>query len=168
MSGVDVAFIIFSAIAVVGAVLVVWLPNVLHAAVSLIVSFFGVAGLYAILSADFVAVSQVLIYIGGVVVLIVFAIMLSERLDNVPGQEKARQQKLVMAGTIGVFVLITFYLVVYLMPWKPFVEEIDFGRSTVRALGDLLLTDYVLPFEIASVLLLAALIGAVIIARQRQ
>ncbi|MBI4042756.1 MAG: NADH-quinone oxidoreductase subunit J [Deltaproteobacteria bacterium] len=168
MNAQDVAFALFASIAVLGGLLVVFLPNILHAAFSLIVSFFGVAGLYVLLSADFVAVIQVLLYIGGVVILIVFAVMLSDRTDVAPDQKKRTWwTKRVAALCVGALVLALLYVSVMTTEWREGAAQLVDQRTTIYSLGNLLLTDYLLPFEIASILLLGALIGSIVIARQR-
>ncbi len=168
MNAHDFAFALFASIAVLGGFLVVFLPNILHAAFSLIISFFGIAGLYALLSADFVALIPVLLYIGGVVILIVFAVMLSDRTDVAPGQKKGTQwTKRVAALSVGALVLGVLCTAVITTEWRESAAQLVDQQTTIYSLGNLLLTDYLLPFEIASILLLGALIGAIVIARQR-
>ncbi|KPK46840.1 MAG: hypothetical protein AMJ77_05010 [Dehalococcoidia bacterium SM23_28_2] len=158
--GSVVAFWMLSVMTLGAAVMVVAVRNLIYAVLFLILSFIGVAGLYLTLSADFVAIAQVLIYAGAVSVLILFAVLLTPRAarDNaetflqVPGLVLAT----LVAVTIGAIALVT--------DWN----EATRGAfpETAGAIGEALLDKYVLPFEIASVILLAAMIGAIVLVRE--
>jgi NADH-quinone oxidoreductase subunit J len=157
-TGSIVAFWVLAALTVGAAVAVPATRNLIHAVVYLIVSFLGVAGLYVTLSADFIAVAQVLIYAGAVSVLILFAIMLTPQAgrDNAEStlmRYPAALLALLVAATIGFVSLETNWTVVS-----------DGGfEETAPEIGRALLSDFVLPFEIASVLLLVAMIGAIVL-----
>ncbi len=157
--GSVVSFWILAAITVGSALAVVAVRNLIHAVVFLILSFLGVAGLYITLSADFVAVTQVLIYAGAVSVLILFAIMLTPQAGRDNAETFLRLPALMLAGlvafTIGAVSLET--------EW-PIAERAGF-EETASAIGEALLSKYVLPFEIASVLLLVAMVGAIMLVR---
>jgi NADH-quinone oxidoreductase subunit J len=134
--------------------------NLLHAVLFLILSFIGVAGLYITLSADFVAVAQVLIYAGAIAVLMIFAIMLTPLSDRGNTENYLRAPALVICGLF--VTVITF--VVLKTDWRlagrgPF-------DTTATAIGEALIDPFVLPFEIASVLLTAAMIGAIVLVRE--
>jgi len=158
-TGTVVGFWVLAAITVGSALMVVAARNLVHAVVFLIVSFVGVAGLYITLSADFVAVTQVLIYAGAISVLLLFAIVLTPRgsRDNAETflRLPALLVALLMATTLGYVALDTDWAVS--------------GRTgfdeTASVIGEALLDKYVLPFEIASVLLLVAMLGAIVIVR---
>ncbi len=160
----DIIFYFFALITVASAMIVVFSRNIVYSAFSLLFTFFGVAGLYVLLNADFLAVTQLLIYVGGILVLLVFGVMLTRNLTNVELKTGALQTVpayiiiAVIAGTLcGIF---------WITNWRV-VPSGDISGTT-SLLGKLLMTDYLLPFETASVVLLIALIGAVIIARRKQ
>jgi NADH-quinone oxidoreductase subunit J len=151
-----------AALTVVSAAGVAFSRNIVYASFSLLGTFLGVAGLYIFLSADFLAVAQVLIYIGGVLVLILFAVMLTSRLQQVRFSNPA-----VGLLPAAIAAVATTALLIFVTLASPWVR----GRglqpvSTAEALGSLFLDKYLLPFEIASVILLATLIGAVVVARK--
>ena len=154
---------IFTALAVVGTVAAVRLVtarNVVHAALLLVVSLAMVAGVYLVLAAEFVAWVQVLIYVGAIVVLLLFGLMLTrapigrEALDN---QQRAVSAIVAAAilGGLSVLALDAFG-----------DAEIALGRSTTEDIGTNLFESFVLPFEVVSFLLLAALVGAIVLARR--
>ena len=135
--------------------------QLIYSAVALLFTLFGVAGLYVFLWADFIAGIQILVYVGGILVLVIFGIMLTNKIRSVRISHKSMQQ-----GVGGVVTLWLFIFLVFAMakaPWalSDSVEPI----GTVREIGILLLTDFLLPFEIISLLLLGALIGAAVLSR---
>jgi len=135
--------------------------QLIYSAVALLFTLFGVAGLYVFLWADFIAGIQILVYVGGILVLVIFGIMLTNKIRSVRISHKSMQQ-----GVGGVVVLWLFIFLVFAMvnaPWalSDAVEPV----GTVREIGILLLTDFLLPFEIISLLLLGALIGAAVLSR---
>ena len=164
MTGVEIAFVLLGIVALSSAVLVVTTTQLVHAALWLVVSFGALAGCYLLLSAELVAWVQVLIYVGAVVVLLLFGIMLtrapigpSTDLDS--GNRPAAF--LVGLGTAGtlVTVLLTGVRHAY------FNLGDNPGAGTARSLGDAIFRYWVLPFEVLSVLLLAALVGAIVLSR---
>lgn len=162
--GQIITFYILAAIAVISAILVVSLRNLVHCVVSLALLFLAIAGLYITLLAEFIALVQVLIYVGAVIVLFLFLIMLTYRIAD-KGIKQTNEQKgisFILAGLL-LFLLIT---VLNRTSWNvsPQVEMAD----TISKIGNLLLTTYVLPFELISVVLLACLIGAIVIARKEE
>ena len=164
MTAHDVFFYIFALITLLPAIVCVFHPNILYAGLSLFGSFFGVAGIYILLGADFIAATQVLIYVGGILVLILFAVMLSKDIYGAKFQDEKKKKILpLILGSILLGFLLKFILTT---PWNMTLTDEDPLPTTSR-LGDLLLTDYLLPFELASILLLAALIGAIILARSK-
>ena len=155
-------FSLVAAVTVGSAAMVAFSRNIIHSAFSLLGTFAGVAGLYVFLGADFVAGVQVLVYVGGILVLILFAVMLTHRITDVQITNRA-------AGRIPalVVVAILFALLVQSIgetPWAK-AKEVAYAATT-GSIGDLFLGDYLLPFELASLVLLAALVGAVVLARQ--
>ena len=169
---------ISSALLTVGcAVGVLVVKNIMHSCVFLLGSLLGVAGLYATLGADFVAVTQIMVYVGGVVILMLFAVMLTggkdfiSRAQNLLGLPASMGNKWTygVGLLVGlVFVLTNIKLLMGIMQTIPSKVINNEFPSTVSQIGHLLVKDHVLAFEISSVLLLGALVGAAIIARPRK
>ena len=158
----DVIFYVVAAITVAGAAGVALSKNILYTAMGLLVALLGAGCLYVFLSADFIAVTQLLVYIGGVLVLILFAVMLTSRITDI-------QVSNVSFGPFGgvlLFVAVAPVLlaVALLTPWA--AHEPGPLAPTTAAIGNAFLTRWLLPFEVASLVLLATLIGAVVIARK--
>jgi NADH-quinone oxidoreductase subunit J len=158
----DIVFYAFAALTIASASVMVFSRNVIYSAVGLLFTFFGVAGLYVLLAADFVAVAQILIYVGGILILILFGVMLSHRITSV--ELRTGTLQLLPAVIVVGGVLVILLRIIYRTPWK-IVTKTEFTPTTQK-IGTSLMTDFLIPFEIASVLLLAALIGAAFIARK--
>jgi len=159
-----VCFLALSAAVAIGGLGVVLLPNIVYSAFLLGGVFLSVAGLYLLLNASFVAAAQVLVYVGAVNVLILFAIMLvnkKENLSAVPGLALRR----ILSGAVcaGLFVLLL--RVAFTTPWAT-PGPVPLGDEATIRIGEHLFSDYLLPFELASVLLLMAMIGAIVLARR--
>jgi NAD(P)H-quinone oxidoreductase subunit 6 len=160
----QICFLVLSAAVLLGALGVVLLPNIVYSAFLLGGVFLSVAGLYLLLNASFVAAAQVLVYVGAVNVLILFAIMLVNKKENlapIPGLALRR----VLSGTVcgGLFLLLL--RVAFTTPWAlPGPEPV--GEEATIRIGEHFFSDYLLPFELASVLLLMAMIGAIVLARR--
>ena len=157
-----VIFYLVAAVTVVFAAVVAFSRNIVHSAFSLVGTFGGVAGIYVLLGADFVAAVQVLIYVGGILVLILFAVMLTHRIAEVQVTNRSvgRIPALIASG-------ILLLILVQTIRETRWVEAKEIGYApTTAQIGDLFLQDYLLPFELASVVLLVALIGAVILSRK--
>jgi NAD(P)H-quinone oxidoreductase subunit 6 len=158
----DVLFYLLAALTVAGAAGVALSRNILYSAFGLLMALLGAGSLYVFLSADFVAVTQLLIYIGGVLVLILFAVMLTNRITEVTVSNTS-------FGLFGGFLLFVsvapvLLAVAVLTPWKATVPAAL--APTTAAIGHGFLTKWLLPFEVASLVLLATLVGAVVIARK--
>ncbi len=155
-------FYLIALITVVSAGMVAFSSNIIYSAFSLLGTFMGVAGLYIFLGADFVAAAQVLIYVGGILVLILFAVMLTHRITDVAITNRA-------AGRIPALIIIgvLLYLLIQAIKETPWVKakELVYAPTTAK-IGDLFLEQYLLPFELASLILLAAMIGAVVLSRK--
>jgi NADH-quinone oxidoreductase subunit J len=156
-----IVFYGFAAMTVVSAVSVAVSRRVVYAAFSLLFTFFGVAGLYAFLSADFLAAAQVLIYVGGILVLLLFGVMLTQRITQM--EVRTASIQVVPAAMVAVLLLALLLAVAFGTPWQTMARA---GGPTTEAVGRALLTSYALPFELSSILLLAALIGAALLARR--
>ncbi len=165
MTGIQIFFLIVGLVILGSSLMVVTTRNLIHAALWLIVTLFGVAVLYAILNASFLAVVQVVVYIGAIAILFIFAVMLTRKdlLDHGPQLNGGWWLNAIIA-------LLTFGgLFWMLQSWSGFSKtaaDIPSGFDPVGQLGNALISPnaFVLPFEVASVLLLAALVGAVYIA----
>ncbi|HBX70891.1 MAG TPA: proton-conducting membrane transporter [Chloroflexi bacterium] len=165
MSGLEIAFLIVALITLYAALEVVTTNNLIHAALWLIVTLFGVAGIFVLLSAPFLAVVQVMVYIGAIAILMIFAIMLTRSVGK--AEEVQVNKNWPIAAVFGFF-MFAGLAVILIFSGKgnntmPFLAD---GGETIAELGKALVSPsgYVLPFELASVLLLAALIGAIVIA----
>lgn len=158
----DVLFWIVAALTVAGAAGTALSRNILYSAIGLLMALLGAGSLYVFLSADFVAVTQLLIYIGGVLVLILFAVMLTNRITEV----NVSNTSFGLWGGILLFVAAAPVLVavVTLTPWRTRIPAA--AAPTTEAIGNGFLTTWLLPFEVASLVLLATLVGAVVIARK--
>jgi len=149
----------------VGAALgVVLLSNIVYSAFLLAGVFISIAGMYLLLNADFVATAQVLIYVGAVNVLILFAIMLvNKREDFAPMRNAWVRPTLTAIVSVGLFVLLS--TMVLATPWA-LSTGVTPGNSSIVSIGQHFFSDFLLPFELASVLLLMAMIGAIVLARR--
>jgi NADH-quinone oxidoreductase subunit J len=158
----DVLFYGLAALTVAGAAGVALSRNILYSSVALLMALLGAGSLYVFLSADFVAVTQLLIYIGGVLVLILFAVMLTNRITEV----NVSNTSFGLFGGFLVFVAVAPVLlaVAALTPWATRTPA-PLAPMTA-AIGHGFLTKWLLPFEVASLVLLATLVGAVVIARK--
>ncbi|AGT33713.1 NADH:ubiquinone oxidoreductase subunit J [Geobacillus genomosp. 3] len=165
MSGTDIAFFLLALAAIAGGVTMLQLTNVVHMVIALVMTFLGIAGLYVLLSAEFVAVVQVLIYSGAITIIMLFAIMLTRH----HGDDAERQTAVGIwhKAVVAVSVL-AFGLAVYFG-----IRRLDFGADgsalaadNAREIGKWLYSYYTIPFEIVSVILLVALIGAIVLARK--
>jgi len=142
---------------VVPAVFVVTVKNVFHCALWLIVSLLGVAGIYAMLAADFLFAVQLLVYVGGVMVLLLFVVLLSGKPSDWIGRQV--NEKTWLAALFSGFLVAAVGSVV--AGWPISSSAVAQPAVTTRGLGHLLLTDMLLPFEFISLVLIAALVGAV-------
>lgn len=156
----QIVFWFFAVLTVVSAVVVVFHRRIIYSAFALLFTFFGVAALYVFLSADFLAASQVLIYVGGILTLIIFGVFLTAKITtlDIPQQTHQRYLALIPVVLLGAGMLTLFLTT----PWG---HQEPPGGPTTAALGRLLLTRYLVPFEVASILLLAALVAAMQLAR---
>jgi NADH-quinone oxidoreductase subunit J len=160
----QVIFIVISAATLGTAALVVTSRNLFHSALFLTASFFGMAGLYVLLEAEFLAVVQILIYVGAIATLIVFAIMLSRGGMRDVTHAMNEQWAIVALGALLLFGVLTVLTTQVVWP----VNGAEPASNLIASLGQAFVGPYVIPFEIASVLLVVALVGAIIIAREKE
>ena len=155
-------FLFIAALVIASAFWVVFSPNLIHSAVSLLFTLFGTAGLYIFLYADFIAGTQIVIYVGGILVLIIFGVMLTSKIDSPSIASSSANQFIGGMSAFAIFVMQV--AVIFNTPWSIGSEQSR--DATVGAIGELLLTNYLLPFEIISILLLAALMGSALLSRR--
>ena len=163
MNAEAIVFYVFASITLASAAVVVLARSLIYNAFALLFTFFGVAGLYVLLGADFIAATQLLVYVGGILVLLLFGVMLTHKLYDLDLRSGVTQffpGLIVSAGLFGVLV-VTFRRT----QWAGGAGRAP--RATTREIGRLFMGEYILPFEAASVLLLVALIGAAMIVRRR-
>ncbi len=165
------AFYSFSILALVSALFILFSRNLIYGAFALFLSFLGVAALYVLAGADFLAVTQIMVYVGGILVLLLFGIMLTQkanqdveshtpnRVDVLPSRKMAG----FLAGS-AVFVLLGYIILNARFAMQ---GEVINSNSTIRTIGVELMTSHLLPFEIAAILLLVALVGAAHLALNR-
>jgi NADH-quinone oxidoreductase subunit J len=161
-----VIFIVLSLFTLAAGVMVVTVKNIIHAALWLIASFFTVAAMYLLMEAEFIAIVQVLIYVGAISILVLFAIMLTRHVTGEGIQQLYKRwwiALVVAAALFGLLIVPT----VYNYSWKTISPAASGQTVTISSavqIGTAFMREYLLPFEIASVLLLVALIGAIVIA----
>lgn len=161
MSGELIAFLVLATLSIMGGVLMLNLTKVIHMLLALVLTFLSIAGIFIMLSAEFVAAVQVLIYSGAIAIIMIFGIMLTKHNDNEVKKGNPIRGFLVGLGVIAFF--ITMYSA---------ISGVDFGGQATnlhientKQIGETLYTQYIIPFELMSVLLLVALIGAIILAK---
>lgn len=162
----DLAFYFFAAVIILSAFVVVRSKNIMYSAFALLFTFFGVAGFYVLLNADFIAITQILIYIGGILVLIIFGVMLTTRVTSIDLKSDTfgKIQTYIIGAAAAIFA-ITLSITYWQTDWV--IKDAPKQDFTIDFIGKVLLTDYLLAFEVASVLLLIAIVGAALIARKK-
>jgi NADH-quinone oxidoreductase subunit J len=159
---VGLVFYGLAAMIIAGAAAIAFSRNIVHSAFALFATFAGVAGLYALLAADLLAVIQLLVYVGGILILILFAVMLTSRIADVRISNPSFGRVGGVIAMLVVAALIAF--VAFSLFGRPGPTQAP-ETPTTGPIGDALLSTYVLPFEVISILLLAVLLGAVTLAR---
>jgi len=164
-----IVFYLFALIAVAAALGMVALRNPVHSALSLAVVFISLAAMYVLLSAPFIAVAQVMIYAGAILILFVFVIMLlSPGIDQGAGVLKAQRGLAALFGAALIIELVVVLAAAALPPARgEFTPERIAEVGNVQAVGALLFTDFLLPFEITSLLLLVAIVGVIVLAKKK-
>ncbi|MEO8456592.1 MAG: NADH-quinone oxidoreductase subunit J [Chloroflexota bacterium] len=156
-AGVEIAFWVLAIMTIGSAVAVVMVRNIIHSFVALISTFAGVAGLYVTLSADFIAITQILIYIGAISILFLFAIVLT------PQAERQNQEGFLKFPALGLCAAVSAVLIYVALDTNWNIAGGDGFSETATQIGVLLLDKYVLPFEVASALLLVAVVGSIVL-----
>lgn len=167
MEILDAVFYLFALMIVASGMVVVFSKNIMYSAFALLFTLFGVAGLYVLLNADFLAVTQIMIYIGGILILIIFGVMMTNKIRGVEIKTGVMGKGQVYTAGAAVLVLgITMISMFNNTEWL--IKDAPALEATIKPIGRLLLTDYLIAFEAVSVLLLAAIIGAAMIARRKK
>jgi NADH-quinone oxidoreductase subunit J len=155
-------FWLFAAMAIAGGLMAVLLPRIVHAVFSLLLCFVGVTAVYALAGADFLAITQIVVYVGGVLVLLAFGILLTGRTAQALGGKEVRHRAV---GLMLGFLL--FFGLIFSLHASTFaIGGAAVGEGTTEGIGRLLLGDYIIAFEFASILLLVALVGAAYLVRR--
>ena len=160
----EITFWFIAGLTIISAAMVVYSKKLLNSAIALLFTLFGVAGLYVFLWADFLAAVQVVVYIGGILILIIFGIMLTNRITTVHISHSSIQRGYGGMVVVGLMGFLGWMIV--RTPWLQ-GQSVE-PEQTVAIIGRLLLTDYLMPFEVTSVLLLGALIGAATLSRAEE
>lgn len=156
-------FAALSGIVVAAAGLIAFSRNLVYSAFALLGAFVGVAGYFVLLGADFIAVIQLLVYIGGIMVLYLFAVLMTSGIGEVNLSNNSIAAK--FGAPLCILLLILLGKLIYSTDWYTAEQTAEYAPTTA-GIGDALLTEYLLPFELASVLLLGTLVGAVALARR--
>ncbi|WP_428912680.1 NADH-quinone oxidoreductase subunit J [Niallia sp. Krafla_26] len=163
MSGEFIVFIVLAIIALLGGVLLLNLTKVVHMVLALVATFISIAGIYILLSAEFLAVVQILIYSGAITIIMLFGIMLTRHDDKVVNTGGWLRKTILLLGVIGFGVVV--YLGIYNLEF-PQAAESTLHINNTEQIGMALYAKYIIPFELTSVILLVALIGAIILAKK--
>lgn len=168
----QIIFFVFAVITLGGASYLLFTKNVLYAAFSLLLTLLGVSGLYVFAGADFLAVSQIMIYVGGILVLMIFGIMLTnnkniQRKTNQANKISVSHHNVFWATLVAVLLFLGYLKVIFEANFNIINKQTHTG-STVKQIGVNLMTDYVFAFEVIGILLLAALVGAAFIAKKEK
>ncbi len=160
----EILFYAILAFTIFTAAIVAFANKIIYSAFALLFTFIGFAGLYIYLGADFLAVTQIIIYVGGILVLILFGVLMTQKIYDL--KALAAHNPIILSISGGLFVAIILAIFLSKESWFRLLDK-TFTPTTAK-IGEAILTDYLLPFEVASVLLLGALIGAVYLARAEE
>ena len=167
MSTVLIIFCVLSAITLSTAFLTIFSKNPIHSAIYLVICFFSIAGHYLLLNAQFLAMVHIIVYSGAIMILFLFTIMLM----NLNEQWEVYRPRITRLGAIVSFCLICLVLITIFINSKPIVGEYTStgeDYQSIKVLGKILLNEYMVPFEFASILLLVAMIGTVLLSKKEK
>ncbi|MFH6972299.1 MULTISPECIES: NADH-quinone oxidoreductase subunit J family protein [Flavobacterium] len=167
MSTVLIIFCVLAAITLATAFLTIFSRNPIHSAIYLVICFFSIAGHYLLLNAQFLAIVHVIVYSGAIMILFLFTIMLM----NLNEEREVHRPRITRLGAIVSFCLICLVLIAIFINSKPIVGEyVTTGEDyqSIKVLGKVLLNEYMVPFEFASILLLVAMIGTVLLSKKEK
>jgi NADH-quinone oxidoreductase subunit J len=164
------AFYGFSLLAIIAALFILFSKNLIYGAFALFLAFLGVAALYVLAGADFLGVTQIMIYVGGILVLLIFGIMLTQKTRNDDPKMHNRVEVLIRRETwgflIGAGLFVFLVKIIYSADFKMAGNSMT-SKSTIKTIGVELMTSHLLPFEIVAILLLVTLVGAAYLAMNR-
>jgi NADH-quinone oxidoreductase subunit J len=167
MSTILITFYILSALTIAMAFLTIYSKNPIHSAIYLVICMATIAGHYLLLNAQFLAIVQLIVYMGAIMVLFIFTIMLM----NLNNEDEVHKPRMTRLGAIVFFVLTCLILIGIFINSRPIVgEDVATGDDyqSIKVLGKVLINDYTVPFEYASVLLLTAMIGVVLLTKKEK
>ncbi len=167
MSTILIIFCVLAAITLATAFLTIFSRNPIHSAIYLVICFFSIAGHYLLLNAQFLAIVHVIVYSGAIMILFLFTIMLM----NLNEEKEVHRPRITRLGAIVSFCLICLVLIAIFINSKPIVGEyVTTGEDyqSIKVLGKILLNEYMVPFEFASILLLVAMIGTVLLSKKEK
>ncbi|GGC83147.1 NADH dehydrogenase subunit J [Flavobacterium lutivivi] len=167
MSPILITFYFLAAITLATAFLTIYSKNPIHSAIYLIICFFSIGGHYLLFNAQFLAIVHIIVYAGAIMVLMLFTIMLM----NLNKEDEVHKPRITRLGAIVVFVVMSIVLVTIFINSKTIVGEYDTSGEdfqSIKKLGNVLLNEYMVPFEYASVLLLVAMIGTVLLSKKEK
>jgi len=166
MSTVLIIFCVLAAITLSTAFLTVFSRNPIHSAIYLVICFFSVAGHYLLLNSQFLAIVHIIVYSGAIMILFLFTIMLM----NLNREDEVHKPRFTRLGAIVSFCLVCLVLIKIFIDSKPIVEYNYTGEDyqSIKVLGKVLLNEYMVPFEFASILLLVAMIGTVLLSKKEK
>jgi NADH-quinone oxidoreductase subunit J len=165
LTGELVAFFILALFVIGGAIFMISFTKVVHMVVSVAFTFLSLGGMFVLLEAEFVAFVQVLIYAGAVSILMIFGIMLTKHEETEATEKWSWQETFAAIGTVGFFGIL-FYAIQN-SPF-PVNDTFDIGGDHTMRIGEIIFTERVLPFELVSLLLTVAFIGAIVLARREE
>ncbi|WP_333599316.1 NADH-quinone oxidoreductase subunit J family protein [Flavobacterium sp.] len=167
MSPVQIIFYVLAAITLSTAFLTIYSKNPIHSAIYLVICFFSIAGHYLLFNAQFLAIVHIIVYSGAIMVLFLFTIMLM----NLNKEDEVHKPRITRLGAIVVFIVLSIVLITIFIhsktimgPYDPLGEDFQ----SIRKLGNVLLNEYMVPFEFASILLLVAMIGVVLLSKKEK
>ena len=167
MSSILIIFYLLSAITLASAFLTIYSKNPIHSAIYLVICFFSIAGHYLLFNAQFLAIVHIIVYSGAFMVLFLFTIMLM----NLNKEDEVHKPRITRLGAITVFILMSVILVTIFIHSKTIMGDYDVSGEdfqSIKKLGTILLNDYMVPFEFASILLLVAMIGVVLLSKKEK
>jgi len=165
MSPIQIIFYILATITLSTAFLTIYSKNPIHSAIYLVVCFFSIAGHYLLFNAQFLAVVHLIVYSGAIMILFLFTIMLM----NLNKEDEVHKPRITRFGAIVVFCLLSVVMIAIFINSKTIMGEYDMtgeDYQSIKKLGKVLLNEYMVPFEFASILLLVAMIGTVLLSKK--
>lgn len=163
-NGENIAFLILAICVISGAILMLSFSKVVHMVISAGASFLGLGGLFILLQAEFVAFVQILVYAGSITILMIFGIMMTRQDQQQQQQQPKIHRTIALVGVLGFFGVLFYAIQQAAFP----MEEASYVEENVGTIGEQLFTMHVIPFELVSVLLTVALIGAIVIAKREE